>query len=127
MDNQQEEKKPLPEMLRETWAAAFSALTTTIEGETRKVVDKLSHLGNLSQEETSRLVGDLKAIVKKNREELELRVEDAVKKAVERLKIPTQEEVESMRERVEVLSRRVEQLSREQEEGSPPRGTAAAE
>jgi polyhydroxyalkanoate synthesis regulator phasin len=104
------EKRALPEVFEKVWSHALLAVSTA-EEEAAKVVSRLTEFAGWSQEETKRQVRELAERLTAQRKDLERNVEDGVKRAVGRLRLPRREELQAFEERLNQLSQRVEALT----------------
>ncbi len=105
------EKRALPEVFEKVWSQALLAVSTA-EEEAAKVANKLSEFAGWSQEEAKRQVRELTERLTTQRKDLERNVEDGVKRAVARLRLPRREELQAFEDRLDRLSQRVEALTR---------------
>ena len=109
------DKKPLGELLRETWLNAMG-LVSSAEAEASRVTSRLVEILGRPKEEAQHLAQELQTRVRKNREELDRRVHEAVKTASDRLRNPLANEVAQLRQRIEQLNDRIEEAARRRRE-----------
>ena len=109
------DKKPLGELLRETWLNAMG-IVPRAEAEVSKATAQLAEMFGRRKEEAQHLAQELQNRVRKNREELESRVQEAVKNASDRLRNPLANEVEKLRQRMEQLNECIEEAARRRRE-----------
>jgi predicted RNase H-like nuclease (RuvC/YqgF family) len=95
-------RTPLTAM-RDAWLALTGALSS-VETEVQK-----RFYESLGVSPEANLGEELKARVKKNREEFERRIDEGVKAAVAKVRAPIDKEIASLKERVEKLQQKVEQ------------------
>ena len=122
------DKKTLQQSLREAWLNALGVFNTA-EGEiaraTHRVLESLGLGGEAGgggegaggDAESRSAVGELLARVRRNRDVLERRVDEAVKAAITRLRTPIDDQLSSLRGRVERLQRRVDAVTRRRRSG----------
>ncbi len=103
------EKRAIPEVFEKVWSQALLAVSTA-EDEATKVVNRLGEFAGWSQEEVKRQVRELSDRLTSQRKDLERNVEDGVKRAVARLRLPRREELQAFEDRLNRLSQRVEAL-----------------
>ena len=101
-------EKKLSELLRETWMGALGVLSSA-EHEIARATSRLVEILGRPKEEAQHLAQELQGRVRRNRAELERRVEEGVRVAAERLRSPLASEIAALRGRVEKLSVRLEE------------------
>jgi polyhydroxyalkanoate synthesis regulator phasin len=115
------DKKPLQEMLRETWMNALGVLHTA-EGELSRVAARWIDLLGKPKEGAQQWAQDLQQRMRRNREVFEQKVEEGVRTAAERVRVPLVHEVSVLRARVEKLSERIDQEAARRRERRAQRG-----
>ncbi|MBI3185071.1 MAG: phasin family protein [Myxococcales bacterium] len=103
------EKRQLPELFEKVWGQALLAVSTA-EEEASRVVGKLADVAGWSQDEVKRQAKELGERLASQRRDIERSVEEGVKRALQKLRVPRREEVAALNARVEQLSKRVEAL-----------------
>jgi hypothetical protein len=101
-----DEKRTLPQTVREAWLALTGALVTA-EGEMHKRFYEA-----LGVAPDANLAEELVARVRKNREEFERRIDEGVKAAVARVRAPIDKEIATLKQRIEDLQAKVEERAR---------------
>lgn len=109
--DQPKDKKPLIEALEAFWAEALGRVSQA-EDEAQKLVQKVSQAAGWSQEEVRRHARDLSERLVAQRKQVEASVEDAVKKSLQKLKVPKREEVAQLSARLDAIAQRLEALSK---------------
>ena len=108
------ERRSLQQSLRETWTGARGVISGAEAEATRAAHRALESVG-LHVESEAQAVKDalheLVERVRKNREELERRVDEGVKAAMARVHRPLADELRELRGRIEVVQKRVEHLA----------------
>ncbi|MFL5300037.1 MAG: phasin family protein [Anaeromyxobacteraceae bacterium] len=103
-------------MFKEAWSQALVGLNNA-EQEAEKVLNKIADAAGFSPEDVRRHAREFGERLTVQRKELERAVDDAVKRAASRFKLPTREEIETLRQRVETISARVDALASKKEQG----------
>ena len=109
------DKKSLQQSLRDTWLNAMGVLTdaeTEVAKAAHRVMESVGLRPGAEGEAPANVkeaVRDLYLRVRKNRDELERRLDEGVRAAVDRVNKPIAQELQSLRGRVEKLQRRVEE------------------
>lgn len=102
-------------MFKEAWSQALVGLNNA-EQEAEKVLNKIADAAGFSPEDVRRHAREFGERLTVQRKELERAVDDAVKRAASRFKLPTREEIETLRQRVETISARVDALASKKEQ-----------
>jgi polyhydroxyalkanoate synthesis regulator phasin len=105
------DRRPVVEALERMWAQAVTAMSS-VEDEAARVVQRAQTVAGWSQDEVRRQMGDLAERLAAQRRELEQGLEDRVRGALQRLRVPRREEVQALMARVERVTERVENLER---------------
>ena len=108
------ERKSLQQSLRETWMGALGVISGAEAEATRAAHRVMESVGLHVESETQAVkdaLHDLVERVKKNRDELERRVDEGVKAAVTRVRGPISDDLQSLRGRLEKVQKRVEELA----------------
>jgi polyhydroxyalkanoate synthesis regulator phasin len=102
-------------MFKEAWSQALVGLNNA-EQEAEKVLNKIADAAGFSPEDVRRHAREFGERLTVQRKELERAVDDAVKRTASRFKLPTREEIETLRQRVETISARVDALASKKEQ-----------
>ncbi len=105
------DRRPVVEALERMWAQAVTAMSS-VEEEAARVVQRAQTVAGWSQDEVRRQMGDLAERLAAQRRELEEGLEERVRGALQRLRVPRREEVQSLMARVDQVAERVEKLER---------------
>lgn len=100
----------LPRRLREAWMKTVGNYATDEKG-TASLLQRLVDFGQLSAEEAKKVLGEARQKIEENKGELDKRVDESIKKAVDRL--PWSEdgrELKKLEERIEELEARLREL-----------------
>jgi len=87
-----------------------------VQEKVKEFVDELVKKGELSESQGVKLVKEWSEKAEKNTEDISNSLNDLLKKAVERMKIPSQEDIDSLKEKISELSARVKKLEGIKEE-----------
>ena len=105
------DRRPVVEALERMWAQAVTAMSS-VEDEAARVVQRAQTVAGWSQDEVRRQMGDLAERLAAQRRELEQGLEERVRGALQRLRVPRREEVQALMTRVARVAERVEKLER---------------
>lgn len=105
------DRRPVVEALERMWAQAVTAMSS-VEDEAARVVQRAQTVAGWSQDEVRRQMGDLAERLAAQRRELEQGLEERVRGALQRLRVPRREEVQALMARMERVAERVETLER---------------
>ena len=103
------DKRPLPELFRETWGQALAAVSSA-EEEAHKALSRVSELSGWSQDEVRRHAREFAERLAGQRREIEQSMDSGVRRALSRVKLPRREEVEALQARAAALEAQVEGL-----------------
>ena len=81
-----------------------------VQERVKEFIDELVKKGELSESQGVKLVKEWSEKAEKNTEDISNSLNDLLKKAVEKMKIPSQEEIDSLNEKINALSVRVKKL-----------------
>ena len=105
------DRRPVVEALERMWAQAVTAMSS-VEDEAARVVQRAQTVAGWSQDEVRRQMGDLTERLAAQRRELEQGLEERVRGALQRLRVPRREEVQALVTRVDRVAERLEKLER---------------
>ena len=105
------DRRPVVEALERMWAQAVTAMSS-VEDEAARVVQRAQTVAGWSQDEVRRQMSDLTERLAAQRRELEQGLEERVRGALQRLRVPRRDEVQSLMARVDRVAERVEKLER---------------
>lgn len=105
MADDKEKRTPLS-ALREAWLA-LTGVISTAESEVQK-----RFYESLGLSPDADLGAELLARVKKNRDEIERRVDEGVKSAIATVRAPIDKELGSLKQRIEKITERVDELTK---------------
>jgi polyhydroxyalkanoate synthesis regulator phasin len=111
MDSPKEKKSP-GEVFERLWSQALLAVNTAEEEATR-TLQRAAEVAGWSQEEVRRQVRDFTERLAGQRREMERNVEEGVKGALSRVRLPRREDLLEAHARVEKLAERIAALEQE--------------
>ena len=89
-----------------------------IQEKMKEYVDDLVKKGEVSKEQSGSLLKDLMGSAEKNLEGLEKSWQEIIQSTMERMNLPTKEDLENLEKKVNALSRRVAKLDKEGDENA---------
>jgi polyhydroxyalkanoate synthesis regulator phasin len=102
-------------LFREAWSNALAGVNAA-EQEAEKVLTRIADAAGLSPEEVRRQARELGDRLTAQRREVERAIDDAVRRAANRFRIPSREELEALKKRLDAVDQRLEALAREKEQ-----------
>ncbi len=105
------ERKSSQDLFKDLWSQALVTMGTA-EDEVRKLLERLSEVIEIKPEDVKHYGKELSERLRTQRKDLEKSVEDGIRKALGRLKVPSREEVEALRGKLDDLSARMDRLNR---------------
>jgi polyhydroxyalkanoate synthesis regulator phasin len=109
------------ETFKEAWSQALVGLNAA-EQEAEKVITKIADAAGFTPEDVRRHAREFTERLLTQRKEIEKTIDDAVKRATSRFKLPSREELDGLRQRVDAIAARIDAMS-----SKPAAGAAAAE
>ncbi len=100
------------DMFKEAWSHAVAGVSAA-EQEAEKVLTRLADAAGLSPEDVKRHAHDFGERLASQRRELEHSIDDAVRRAANRFRIPTKDELDALRKRLDALAERIESLAKD--------------
>ncbi len=99
-------------MFKEAWSNALAGVNAA-EQEAEKVFTRLADVAGFSPDDVRRHARDFGERLQTQRREIEKGIDDAVRRAANRFRIPTKDDIEQLRKRLDAISERVEALAKE--------------
>ncbi len=99
------------ETFKEAWSQALVGLNAA-EQEAEKVIAKIADAAGFTPEDVRRHAREFGERLQVQRKEIEKTIDDAVKRAASRFKLPTREEMESLKQRVDAIAARVDAMAK---------------
>jgi hypothetical protein len=101
----------LHELFKEAWAQALVGLNAA-EQEAERVLTRLADVAGFSPDDVRRHAREFGERLGNQRREAERAIEDAVKRATGRFKLPNRDEIEGIQKRLENLADRIDAIER---------------
>jgi len=98
-------------LFREAWSNALAGVNAA-EQEAERVLTRIADAAGFSPDEVRRQTREFGERLASQRREVERAVDDAVRKAANRFRIPSREEIEALQRRVDAVAQRVEELAK---------------
>jgi len=105
------DRRPVVEVLERMWAQAVTAVSR-VEDEAARVVQRAQTVAGWSQDEVRRQMNELAERLAAQRKELEQGLDERVRGALQRLRVPRRDEVQALTARVDRVAERLEKLER---------------
>jgi BMFP domain-containing protein YqiC len=99
---------------KEAWSQALVGLNNA-EQEAEKVLTKIADAAGFSPEDVRRHAREFGERLTTQRRDIERAIDDAVKRAASRFKLPSREELDGLRQRVDAISARLDALASDKE------------
>jgi polyhydroxyalkanoate synthesis regulator phasin len=96
------------EIIRNALLAGFG-----VQEKVKEFIDELVKKGELSESEGAKLVKEWSEKVEKNTEDIGKSLNEVVTKALEKMKLPSKDDIAKLNEKVDVLAGRVSKLEGE--------------
>lgn len=103
----------LREIFKEAWSQALAGVNAA-EAEAEKVFTKLADAAGFSADDVKRHAREFGERLTTQRRDVEKAIDDAVRNAANRFRIPTKEDIAALQKRLDAVTERVEALSKEQ-------------
>jgi polyhydroxyalkanoate synthesis regulator phasin len=104
----------IQELFKEAWSQALAGVNAA-EQEAEKVFSKLADAAGFSADDVKRHARDFGERLASQRREIERGIDDAVKRATSRFRVPSQEDLDALRRRLDAVAERVEALAKDKE------------
>lgn len=102
----------IQEMFKDAWSSALAGVNAA-EQEAEKVFTRIADVAGFSPEEVKRHAREFGERLTTQRREIEKAIDDAVRRAANRFRIPTQEDLAAMQKRLDAVAERLETLAKE--------------
>ena len=106
------------ETFKEAWSQALVGLNAA-EQEAEKVIGKIADAAGFTPEDVRRHAREFAERLQSQRKELEKTIDEAVKRAASRFKLPSRDEIDGLRQRVDAIAARVDAIARAREQAPP--------
>jgi polyhydroxyalkanoate synthesis regulator phasin len=99
-------------IFKEAWSNALAGVNAA-EQEAEKVISRIADAAGFSPEDVRRQAREFGERLTSQRREIEKAIDDAVRRAANRFRLPTQSDIEALTKRLDSISERVEALAKE--------------
>ncbi|HET8542626.1 MAG TPA: phasin family protein [Anaeromyxobacter sp.] len=103
----------LREIFKDAWSQALAGVNAA-EAEAEKVLTKLADAAGFSADDVKRHAREFGERLTAQRRDVEKTIDDAVRNAANRFRIPTKEDIAALQKRLDAVTERVDALSKEQ-------------
>ena len=104
-------------MFKEAWSSALAGVNAA-EQEAEKVFSKLADAAGFSPEDVRRHAREFGERLASQRKEVEKAIDDGVRRAANRFRIPSQADIDALKQRLDAIDARVEALGKGPEKGA---------
>ncbi len=101
-------------LFKEAWSNALAGVNAA-EQEAEKVLARIADAAGFSPEDVRRQAREFGERLANQRREVERAVDDAVRRAANRFRIPSREDLEALQRRLDTLAQRVDALAKQKE------------
>lgn len=109
MEQLPKDRRTVSELFHQLWGQALVTVSGA-EEEASKALARVQEVAGWSQDEGRRQVREFTERLVQQRRDFERRVEETIRVAVSRVKVPRREEIAQLNSRLDTLTRRVEGL-----------------
>ena len=100
-------------LFKEAWSNALAGVNAA-EQEAEKVIGKIADAAGFTPEDVRRHTREFAERLQAQRKEIEKTIDDAVKRATSRFKLPSRDEIDGLRQRVDAIAARVDAIAKQQ-------------
>jgi len=100
----------LQTIFKEAWSNALAGVNAA-EQEAEKVIARLADAAGFTPDDVRRHAREFGERLQAQRREVEKSIDDAVRRAANRFRIPTRDDIEALTKRLDAISERVDALS----------------
>lgn len=109
----------LQQMFKDAWSQALAGASSA-EQEAERVLGRIADAAGFTPEDVRRYAREFGERLSAQRREIERNVDEAVRRAANRFRLPTRDEVDGLKQRVDAISARLDELAREGQRPAPP-------
>ena len=105
--------------VQESWSRAVLA-ASSVEEQAQELISWLGqsfHEGPLSPEGAQRLLADIAGKLRDHRQQVQTQIEDAVRRGLDRLAMPSRAEIKALEDRIDQLERRLARAANQETSG----------
>lgn len=106
----------IQDLFKEAWSQALVGLNAA-EAEAEKVLDRLAGAAGFTPEDVKRHAREFGERLASQRREVERAIDEAVRRAAARFKLPSRDEVEALKKRLDQIAERVDRLAQGPDRG----------
>ncbi len=103
----------LREIFKDAWSQALAGVNAA-QDEAEKALTKLADAAGLSTDDVKRHAREFGERLTAQRKDLEKAIDDAVRTAANRFRIPTKEDIAALQKRLDAVTERVDALSKQE-------------
>ena len=104
------------ETFKEAWSQALLGINAA-EQEAEKVMTRIADAAGFTPDEVKRHAREFGERLQVQRKEIEKSIDDAVKRAASRFKLPTRDEIDGLRQRVDALGAKIDEMAKARGDG----------
>lgn len=101
-------------LFKEAWSNALAGVNAA-EQEAEKVLARIADAAGFSPEDVRRQAREFGERLANQRREVERAVDEAVRRAANRFRIPSREDIETLERRLDAVAQRLDQVAKERE------------
>lgn len=99
-------------LFKDAWSNALAGVNTA-EQEAEKVLTRIADAAGFSAEDVRRHAREFGERLASQRREIERSIDDAVRRAANRFRVPTRDDLEALQKRLDAVTERLDALARE--------------
>ena len=107
----------IQELFKEAWSQALAGVNAA-EAEAEKAFARIADAAGFSTDDVKRHAREFGERLTVQRRELERAIDDGVRRAANRFRIPSKEDLEALQKRVDAVAERVDALAKEKEKSA---------
>jgi poly(hydroxyalkanoate) granule-associated protein len=104
----------IQELFKEAWSQALAGVNAA-EQEAEKVFARLADAAGFTKDDVKRHAREFGERLTSQRREIEKAIDDAVRRAANRFRIPSKEDIDALQKRLDVIAERLDALAKEKE------------
>jgi poly(hydroxyalkanoate) granule-associated protein len=104
----------IQELFKEAWSQALAGVNAA-EQEAEKVFAKLADAAGFTKDDVKRHAREFGERLTSQRREIEKAIDDAVRRAANRFRIPSKEDIDALQKRLDSIAERVDALAKDKE------------
>ena len=104
----------IQDLFKEAWSQALAGVNAA-EQEAEKVFAKIADAAGFSTDDVKRHAREFGERLTVQRREIEKTIDDAVRRAASRFRIPSREDIDALQKRLDAIAERVDALAKDKE------------